>query len=391
MRTKLAFGVPIAQSALLLAHWFLWHTWQQFVGPVQLSVRVVLVVLAFSFFPVAALSFRMHPPVVRLLYFIVVLWLGVLNYLFWAAVMAWVIHVPLLLLHLTSYDHYNAEVMLGVALCVIIYGIVNSRWIQIRRHWVHLQNLPKHWHGRRVALVSDTHFGAINGSLFSRRVVGILKRLHPDLILIAGDLFDGAGIDPAIAMEPWKELKPKYGIYFATGNHEEFGDRTPYLKAMYEAGLHILDPNDVAYLRHDGDTAYMSPALVDLEGLQVAGIGFHDTTHQSRLRATLARLGLDPAKPSILINHVPNQLPVIEQAGFSLMVSGHTHGGQLFPFTQVVKSIFGPFARGYARFGNLQTLTCLGTGTWGPPMRVGTRSEILLIELADDKNTAHVK
>jgi predicted MPP superfamily phosphohydrolase len=391
LRTKLAFGVPITQTALLLAHWFLWYTWAQFVGPAPLAVRIILVVLAFSFFPSAALSFRMHPPAVRMLYFAAVLWLGILNYLFWAAVMAWVIHIPLLIFHLTTYDKLNAELMLAFALCTIVYGIIHSRLIKIRRHWVHLPNLPKHWHGRRVALVSDTHFGAINGALFSRRVVGLLKRLHPELVLIAGDLFDGAGIDPALAMEPWKELKPKYGICFATGNHEEFGDRTPYLKAMHDAGLRILDPNDIPYLQHKTDSAYITSALVDLDGLQVAGIGFHDSTHQSRLRTTLSRLGLDPSKPSILINHVPNQLPVIEQAGISLMVSGHTHGGQLFPFTLIVKSIFGPFARGYARFGKLQTLTCLGTGTWGPPMRVGTRSEILLIELADEKAAAPVK
>lgn len=391
MRTKLAFGVPVVQVVLLFSHWLLWLTWQHLVGPVPLAVRVVLLLLAFSFFPAAALSFRSHLPVVRMIYFSAVLWLGILNYLFWAAITAWVLHLFLLLFSLTRFDALMAETMLALALLTVIYGIVNSRWIQIRRHWIHLAKLPGHWHGRRVALVSDTHLGAINGVRFSRRVVGLLKRLHPDLVLIAGDLFDGAGIDPELAMEPWKELKPKYGICFATGNHEEFGDRTPYLKAMHDAGIRILDPDDIPYLRRQSDSAYISSALVDLDGLQIAGIGFHDTTHPSRLRLTLSRLGLDGNKPSILINHVPNQLPVIEQAGFSLMVSGHTHGGQLFPFTWVVKAVFGPFARGQASFGKLQTLTCLGTGTWGPPMRIGTRSEILLIELAEEKNSAPVK
>ena len=98
-----------------------------------------------------------------------------------------------------------------------------------------------------------------------------------------------------------------------------------------------------------------------------------------KLRARLDGLHHDPGRASILLNHVPNRLPVVEQAGFSLQLSGHTHGGQLFPFNWFVRYAFGKYSYGLQRFGRLQVLTSSGAGTWGPPMRVGTRPEIVLL------------
>ncbi len=382
MRTKFLFGAPIVQSALLLAHWFLWHTWDRLVAPTSLGVKLTLVILAFSFFSVAALSFRYHSTLIRILYLFATLWLGLLNFIFWAAVVAWILHYAFLLAHLTQYDSLMAKTLLAFAFLITISGIINARVIRIRRHTIKLPNRPASWHGRRIALVTDAHLGALNGVNFSRRVVKMLTRLHPDLILIAGDLFDGNGIDPMRAMEPWKQLHPPFGICFATGNHEEFGDRTPFLSALHAAGIRILDPNNVPYLQRTTDSEFISSALVNLDGLQIAGIGFHDSTHPTRLRATLDGIQLDPNLPSILLNHVPNQLAIVERAGFSLMVSGHTHGGQIFPFTWFTRRIFGSFTKGHSRFGSLQTLTSLGVGSWGPPMRIGTRSEILMIHLS---------
>ncbi len=88
----------------------------------------------------------------------------------------------------------------------------------------------------------------------------------------------------------------------------------------------------------------------------------------------------DNAQPGILLNHAPARLPIVEQAGFSLQLSGHTHGGQFPPFTWITRRVYGRFTRGLHRFGALQVYTSTGVGTWGPPMRVGTRSEIILFE-----------
>ena len=109
------------------------------------------------------------------------------------------------------------------------------------------------------------------------------------------------------------------------------------------------------------------------------GVPYGDSTCPIRLRATLEGLHLDPGQASILLNHVPNRLPIVEQAGVSLQLSGHTHGGQIFPFNWLTRRVFGKFTYGLQRFGELQVYTSSGAGTWGPPMRVGTHPEIVLI------------
>jgi predicted MPP superfamily phosphohydrolase len=161
---------------------------------------------------------------------------------------------------------------------------------------------------------------------------------------------------------PFKQFSPTHGIYFSVGNHEEFGDAAFYTAAITRAGIRVL-----------------SNEKVIVDGLQIVGVPYHDTTYPLRMRAILDGLRLDPALPSILINHAPNRLPVVEQAGISLQLSGHTHGGQIFPFTWLTRRIFGKFIAGLHSFGALQVCTSTGAGTWGPPMRVGTRPEIVLL------------
>jgi predicted MPP superfamily phosphohydrolase len=187
-------------------------------------------------------------------------------------------------------------------------------------------------------------------------------RLNPDIIFLPGDFFDGAKTDAGRLAAPFKQLSPPFGIYFSTGNHDEFGNAAQHSAALSRAGVQVLHNEKVT-----------------VDGLQILGVNYHDSTQILRLRATLESLRLDPAHPSILLNHVPNRLPIVEQAGVSLQLSGHTHGGQLFPFTWLIRRVFGEFTYGLQRFGALQVYTSSGAGTWGPPMRVGTHPEIVLL------------
>ncbi len=118
--------------------------------------------------------------------------------------------------------------------------------------------------------------------------------------------------------------------------------------------------------------------MVTIDGLQIAGVSYSDSGSPIRLRAILESLHLDPGRASILLNHVPSRLSIVEQAGISLQISGHTHSGQLFPFTFFTRRAFGNFTYGLHRFGKLQVYTSSGAGSWGPPMRVGTRPEVVL-------------
>jgi predicted MPP superfamily phosphohydrolase len=114
--------------------------------------------------------------------------------------------------------------------------------------------------------------------------------------------------------------------------------------------------------------------------LQIVGVHYHDSSNVERFRSILRQVALDRNVASILLVHNPNHLPVAAEAGISLQLSGHTHRGQFFPFTAIVSRIYGQFAYGFNRFGDLAVYTSCGAGTWGPPMRLGSNPEIVLIQ-----------
>jgi predicted MPP superfamily phosphohydrolase len=254
-----------------------------------------------------------------------------------------------------------AFAFLGLAVATGFYGLVNARVIRIRRLHIHLANLPSSWRGRKALLASDLHLGHINGAHFSRRIAALSARLQPDIVFIAGDVFDGTRANAERMAAPLRELTPPLGVYFSTGNHDEFGDAAGFLAALRHAGIRVLANEKV---------------IVD--GLQIAGVPYHDTTYPQRFKANLEALNIDRAAASILISHVPNRLPIVEQAGIGLQLSGHTHGGQFAPFTWLTRRIFGKFTYGLNSFGSLQVYTSYGAGTWGPPLRVGTSPEVVL-------------
>lgn len=363
-------GIALMQVFLLLAHWFIFHTWIVFwwtLGPAPtLALRSTLFLLAFSFIVAALLGFRFSNPVVAAIYKIAAVWLGFLNYFFLAACLCWPADVALLLFPLSPGSSWRrpliASVLFSLAALAGIFGLLNARWIRVRRVPVRLPNLPSSWQGRTAVLLSDLHLGNINGRAFSRRIVSMTASLSPHIVFMPGDLFDGTRTDPNWLASPFRELSPPFGAYFVTGNHEEFGSAGLYVDAMARAGVRVLANEKVV-----------------VDGLAIAGISFGDSVYPMRVRATLEGMRLRPGQPSILLNHVPTRLPIVEQAGVSLQLSGHTHGGQLFPFTWFTRRAFGKFTYGLHPFGRLQVYTSCGAGTWGPPMRLGTHPEIVLL------------
>ena len=365
-------GIAIIQFILLFANWFLLSTWIDFhgnSGPSALfTLRAVLLALAVSFVAASLLSFYSANAAVKVLYRIAAVWMGFLNFLFWGACLCWLAWGALMITRLDPHTARHrpllAWLFLDLAVAVGLYGLVNARRVRIRRVPVTLANLPEAWRGRTAMLVSDLHLGHVRGLSFSRRIVALAASLRPDILLIAGDVFDGTKIDAARAVAPFKGLSPPFGIYFATGNHDEFGDTRGFLLALSAAGIRILTNEK---------------AIVD--GLQIVGVPYHDSTLPMRFRGSLEALRIDRSQASILISHVPNRLPIAEEAGIGLQVSGHTHGGQFIPFTWLTQRVFGKFTYGLHSFGAMQVYTSYGAGTWGPPMRVGTRPEVVLLEL----------
>jgi predicted MPP superfamily phosphohydrolase len=363
-------ALAIVQGILFAAHLFVVHTWIAFfpsLAPVAVhGLRIAVLTLSFSFVVASLLNFRHSNWFISKFYTLASIWLGFANYFLLGACLTWPLWYLARALGVGGDPLVRpmlAGSLVAIGVLVSIYGLINARNIRERHIKVELPGLPEQWRGRRAVLMSDLHLGNINRAGFCRKVAAMAARHNPDVVFIPGDLYDGstARLDWLIA--PLKELKPRFGIFFSTGNHEEFHDPGEYLAAIRKAGIRVL--------ANEG---------VTIDGLRVLGITYHEATFPQRVRTTLENLSPGAGQPSILLNHAPVRLPIVEQAGIALQLSGHTHGGQFFPYTWLTRRIFGPFTHGLHKFGKLQVYTSTGAGTWGPPLRLGAAPEMVVID-----------
>ena len=302
MRVRIAVFVAVIQSILFLAHWFVYETWAGFLGvpdPSGISrVQAGLALLSVSFVAASLLAFRYSHLAVRLVYRTAAVWLGVLNFCFWAACCCWVVYPVARLSRLPWGRPLIAVTLFGAAILASVYGIINGSWIRVRRITVKLPHTPQSWRGRVAALVSDTHLGHVRTYGFSRRIVTRLQRLQPDVVFIAGDLYDGTKADLDRLVGPWKELSTPFGAYFVTGNHEEFSDPAKYLHAIKRSGVCVLNNEKVT-----------------IDGLQIIGVNYRDSGNPERFRSILQRAALDRGRTSILLAHAPHGLAIAEGEG----------------------------------------------------------------------------
>jgi uncharacterized protein len=374
LKTWPVLAIAIVQLFLCFAHWFIYRTWVEFWRPMShsalLALRIAFAVLSLVFVVASLLSFKFSNVPVRFFYQAAALWMGFANFLFVAAWIAWPLYLALnfALPAQTRIAErpYIAEGLLMAAVATGIYGRANARALRVRRVMVKLPKLPQCWQGRQALLISDMHLGHVNGVEFAHRVAATARDLGPAIVFLAGDLFDGSKVDLQKIMAPLKNLKPPLGVFFVGGNHEEFGGTAHFEKAIQAAGICVLHNE-----------------CVTVDGVRIIGVAYGSTSYPPHMRTFLEGLELKSGPASILLNHVPNRLPIAEHAGVTLQLSGHTHGGgQMFPFNFITRRAFGKFTYGLQRFGEMQVYTSSGAGTWGPPMRVGTHSEIVLLTFA---------
>ncbi len=367
VRARIPIAVSIIQAFLFLVHIAIYATWTFFWGPRDASsdvtLRIALAILSVSFVAASLLAHQYFNPLVRAAYTLASVWLGLVNFFFLAACVSWIAYGVPLLFGVHVEKRAIAAVCFGLGLLAGICAIVNAAWTRIVRVTVRLPNLPEAWRGRTAAVVSDLHLGHVRNTGFLRRIVRKLSQLHPDVLFIPGDLFDGTTTDLERLVKPWAEFSAPQGAFFITGNHEEFFSPSKYLDAVRESGIRVLENEKII-----------------LDGLQIVGVHYRDSANEERFRAILRQAALDRNAASILLVHNPNRLPLAAEAGISLQLSGHTHLGQFFPFTKIVSRIYGKYAYGLNRFGDLQVYTSCGVGTWGPPMRLGSNPEIVLIQ-----------
>ncbi|MFG2558270.1 metallophosphoesterase [Streptomyces sp. NPDC048496] len=243
------------------------------------------------------------------------------------------------------------------------YGVL--RGPRVKRVTVPLARLPRAAHGFRIAVVSDIHLGPILGRAHTQRIVDTINRTQPDLIAVVGDLVDGSVADLGPAAEPLARLEARHGAFFVTGNHEYFSGAAQWVHHVRELGLHPLEN-----------------ARVEIDGFDLAGV--NDIAGESEGQGPdfeRALGGRDRTRASVLLAHQPVVIDDAVAYGVDLQLSGHTHGGQLWPGNYVAE-LANPTVAGLERYGDTQLYVSRGAGAWGPPVRVGAPSDITVVHLA---------
>ncbi|MFF6857795.1 metallophosphoesterase [Streptomyces bacillaris] len=254
----------------------------------------------------------------------------------------------------------------AAGLATVGYGTANVlSGPTVKRVTVPLAKLPRAAHGFRIAVVSDIHIGPILGRAHTRRIVDTINSTSPDLVAVVGDLVDGSVADLGSAAEPLAGLRAPHGSFFVTGNHEYFSGAEQWVNHVRELGLIPLEN-----------------ARVEMGGFDLAGVNDIAGETEGQGPDFARALGdRDRARAAVLLAHQPVVIHDAVRHGVDLQLSGHTHGGQLWPGNYLAE-LANPTVAGLERYGDTQLFVSRGAGAWGPPVRVGAPADITVVQLA---------
>ena len=279
----------------------------------------------------------------RIVYTVSAGWYGILWLLF-SALIVYEILRPFVKINSSA----AGTLIIIVVTLATIYSIINAQLIRIKS-----LTIPGPIDTDIVQL-SDIHIGSVSVN-FVKRIIGKTNALNPDLVLITGDLVDNYNASTQKAIGLLKNLKAP--VFFVTGNHERYVGPDRVTKSLTASNVKVLNNQ-----------------LVDFGQIQILGISYND--NEKNLEHTIEGLNIDNSKFCILMSHRPVEL----KTGIDLALTGHTHAGQIFPFNYIV-GLFYPYVSGLQKHNNTYIYGTPGTGTWGPRMRLGSRSEIVLLEI----------
>jgi predicted MPP superfamily phosphohydrolase len=266
----------------------------------------------------------------------------------------------------------SAAVIL-VAIVLLLWGYAEAmRVSRVRRIDVAIPRLGAGFDGARIVLLTDTHYGPIDRARWSRRVVEVVNSLDPDVVAHTGDIADGEVAQRREQAAPLGDVRAALARVYVTGNHEYFSGAQRWVEHMASLGWEALHNRHVVVARGEDRLII---AGVDDRTAAGSGLPGHHADHAAALE------GADPGLPVLLLAHQPQQITGAVAHGVDLQLSGHTHGGQMWPFHYLVR-IDQPVLQGLSRHGErTQLYTSRGTGFWGPPFRIFAPSEITLITL----------
>jgi uncharacterized protein len=266
-----------------------------------------------------------------------------------------------------------AAAIVVVSLPLLVWGYAEAMRVpRVKRVDVRMPRLGAGLDGVQVVLLTDTHYGPIDRARWSAGVVAAVNELDPDIVCHTGDIADGTVSRRRAQAAPLGTVRARLARTYVTGNHEYFGEADGWLDHMRQLGWEPLHNRHVVVER---DGSRLVIAGVDDATAAASGRPGHQADHATALT------GADPDLPVLLLAHQPKQIGAAVAHGVDLQISGHTHGGQIWPFHLLVR-LDQPVVRGLTRHGErTQLYTSRGTGFWGPPLRVFAPSEITVLTL----------
>ena len=373
----------LVTSIYSAAHYYLYNWVGRLAEPpkkVRWIAGAVFVFLVVSFPASRILSWRDFNSFTYVLMFVSSFWMGLVLYLFILALTSDILLILARILRLKAHLPERARLrakrflfaaILLAAVLIAGYSLYEARDIGISKLEIPLAELPRELDGLSIVQISDFHFGVLNTTAKLEKVVALANSLNADFVFITGDLVDESVAHMEDMAGPLRKLKGRAGVYAVTGNHDYYAGVKRATGIMEEAGITVLR-NELRIL----------PG-----GLQLLGID--DPTGIRRMGeksedfiSLIARV--DPSQPSILLYHQPIQFERTAQAGIGLQLSGHTHGGQLYPIIHISKRIY-PWTPGLHRLNESILFVSRGAGTWGPPMRFLAPPEIVHLKLLSPK------
>ena len=361
--------MTIFLGVLFVSHLVFYYSFTRFFGITSPAKRylviVVLLFLSLSFILASYLAHLQENILTRAFYFGAGFWLGLLLNLLMASVAGWLIIWTAGAAGYIPGRALIGGVLFAAAFIYSVYGVWNASNPRVKDVNVSIRNLPEQWKGRTIVQLSDVHLGHVYKAGFLEKVVRKVNSLHPDMVVITGDLFDGMDGTLFDMVAPINELKPPLGTYFITGNHENYLGVDKAYASIGATGVISLKDE-----------------VRDLDGLQLIGLSYPQRGLRKDVYGTIESLpGFVQGKPTILLYHPPVEIEHAKAAGVNLQLSGHTHRGQVFPVCFITDYIYKGMSYGLHTLGDYNIYTTDGVGTWGPPMRTGNTPEIVDIKL----------
>lgn len=265
--------------------------------------------------------------------------------------------------HTVYTDVFSVTLFFGIGIILNLYWLY--KWYNpIIKNYTLSINKNHTWHGKKIVLISDTHYGNIYGKKHAKKLVEKINSVGSDIVLIPGDFFDGPMTDYAGVADVFRWITAPHGVLFSSGNHEEYNHTHEILMSIERAGMKILNGKKI-----------------EIDGMVFAGVPYHETETIDGLKNSLDRVDLENTKPIILLKHKPTHISTVEKYGIDLVVSWHVHRGQMFPFSLIPYLVFWKYAYGKYRKNGLTSITTSGVWTWWAPQRIWTSAEIVVITI----------